>query len=160
MVSTPEASRTVMVPPGGLHFAALSSRLVIARSSPVASPVTRQWSRRTSKSTPGARRRTRATARSVTSARSMDSMTAAGLVLAGQDDEVADQGGELLDLGAHVVEQLAARLLGQAAVGVGLGEQVEVGAQRRERRTQLVAGVGDESALPVARGGQRGRASG
>ena len=38
------------------------------------------------------------------------------LVLAGEDDQVPDEGGELLDLGAYVVEQLAAGLLREAAV--------------------------------------------
>ena len=46
---------------------------------------------------------------------------------------------------------------GQTALPVRLGEQVEVGAQRRQRGAQLVPGVGDELALPVARGGQRGQ---
>ena len=52
-VSTPSASRTVTVPPGGLHLAALSSRLVTARSRPAASPTTHQGSASTSKATPG-----------------------------------------------------------------------------------------------------------
>ena len=73
-VRTPAASRTVMVPPGGLHFAALSSRLVMARSSPVASPCAVHDSRRTSNSSPGARRRTLVAARSATSPRSSEAM--------------------------------------------------------------------------------------
>ena len=46
--------------------------------------------------------------------------------------------------------------LGEPAALLGLGEQVEVGAQRGQRSAQLVAGVGDELALPVARGRERG----
>ena len=156
-VSTPSASRTVTVPPGGLHLAALSSRLVTARSRPGRSPTTHQGSVSTSKATPGARRRTRATARSTTSARSTGSTDVGQRLVAGQLDQVADQRGQLLDLGAHVVEQLGAGLRRQPRRRlVGLGEQVEVGAQRGERGAQLVAGVGDQLALPVARGGQRG----
>jgi hypothetical protein len=40
-VSTPAETRTVTRPAGGLHFAALSSRLLIARSIAAASPTTR-----------------------------------------------------------------------------------------------------------------------
>ena len=74
-------------------------------------------------------------------------------LVAGQLDQVADEGGQLLDLGADVVEQLGARLGRQAGhaarVLVGLGEQVEVGAQGRERGAELVAGVGHQPPLPV-----------
>ena len=52
------------------------------------------------------------------------------------------------------LEQLGAGVLRQVAAG--LGEQVEVGAQRGQRGPELVAGVGDELALPVAGGGERG----
>ena len=53
------------------------------------------------------------------------------------------------------VEQLGPGV-GRAADAPGLGEQVDVGAQRGERRAQLVAGVGDQPALPVPGGGERG----
>ena len=73
-------------------------------------------------------------------------------LVAGELDEVADEVRQLLDLGADVVEELGL-LLGREPAGlVGLGEQVEVRAQRGERRPQLVAGVGHQPALPVARG--------
>ena len=75
-------------------------------------------------------------------------------VVAGQLDQVADQRGQLADLGAYVLDQLGPGVLGE--VGPGLGEQVEVGAQRGERGPQLVPGVGDQPALPVAGGGERG----
>ena len=78
-----------------------------------------------------------------------------GLV-AGQLDEVADEGGQLLELRADVGR--AARCARRrAASAAGLGEQVDVGAQRGERGAQLVAGVGDQPALPVPRGGERGQ---
>ena len=48
----PSVSRTTTVPSGGLHLAALSSRLVTARSRPSASPTTHHGSRSTSKDTP------------------------------------------------------------------------------------------------------------
>ena len=53
----------------------------------------------------------------------------------------------------------AARLRVEArAVGlVGLGEQVDVGAQRGQRCTQLVAGVGDQAALALAGGVEGGQ---
>ena len=76
-------------------------------------------------------------------------------VLARQLDQVADQGGHLGDLGPDVGEQLGARLR-EPGGAAGLGEQVEVGAQRGQRGAQLVAGVGDQLALPVVRGGERG----
>ena len=80
-------------------------------------------------------------------------------LVAGQLGQVADERGELLDLEPDVVHQLGAGLRRQPAAGVGLGEQVEVGAQGGERGAQLVAGVGDQLALPVRLAGQRRRAS-
>ena len=60
-------------PSGGLHLAALSSRLVTARSRAAGSPITHHGSTWVSKCRLLARRRTRSTARSVTSARSTSS---------------------------------------------------------------------------------------
>src|SRR5690606_11226308 len=53
--------------------------------------------------------------------------------VAGQLHEVADQLGQLLQLGAYVVEQVGAGVGGQLVPG--LGQQVDVGAQTGERRT-------------------------
>ena len=105
---------------------------------------------------PGARRRTRASG-PVDELGEVDRLDDVGQrLVTGQLDEVADQGGELLDLGAHVVEQLGPRLRpGGRALAVGLAEQVEVGAQRGERRAQLVAGVGDQLPLAVPGRGER-----
>ena len=47
----------------------------------------------------------------------------------------------------------------EPAAGVGLGQQVEVGAQRGQRGAELVAGVGDQPALPVAARRERRPAS-
>ena len=159
-VSTPLASRTVIVPSAGPHLAALSSRLVTARSTAPG----------LADDPPGqgghvelAARRAQPDPRDgpvdhLGEVEGLDHVGGQRLV-AGQLDEVADEGGQLLELGADVVEQLGLLLGGQPAGLVGLGEQVEVGAQRGERRAQLVAGVGDQPALPVARGRQRRRAS-
>ena len=57
--ATPLASRTVIVPPAGPHLAALSSRLVTARSTAPDSPTTHQGRVTTSNSLRGARSRTR-----------------------------------------------------------------------------------------------------
>ena len=66
-VTTPPIRATRTVPPAGLHLAALSKRLVSARSMAPASPSTYHGSTSISNTTPGARRRTRATAASSTS---------------------------------------------------------------------------------------------
>ena len=81
-----------------------------ARSSGPASPITYQGAMSTSKVTPGARRRTRAIS-PVDELGQVDRLDHVGQrLVAGQLDQVADQGGELLDLGVHVLEQLGARL--------------------------------------------------
>ena len=79
----------------------------------------------------------------------------AGRLVARELHQVADQRGQLLDLRAHVVEQLGAGLGRQRRVHSAWREQVEVGAQRGERRPQLVAGVGHQPTLPVAGGATR-----
>ena len=155
-LSVPLRSATVTVPSGGLHFAALSSRLVIARSSDAGSPVTHHGVEGDVE-----RDGRRAAADPVDGPRhdvgEVDRLEPGGdRLVAGQLGEVADQRGQLVDLEPHVVQQLGARLGRQPAALVGLGQQVEVGAQRGQRGAQLVAGVGDQLALPVARGGQRG----
>ena len=156
--STPSARRTVTVPPGGLHLAALSSRLVTARSRAVASPThppglgAHVEGQAAARGGGPARRPGRRSSASSTASRRERHR-----VVAGQLDEVADQRGHLLDLGADVVQQLGARpRAASRRRAVGLGEQVEVGAQRGQRGAQLVAGVGDQLALPVARRGERG----
>ena len=110
-VSSPSASRTVTTPSGGLHLAALSSRLVTARSSAggVADDRPRldvglERRRRGRGGGPGrAPGRRRRRGRTVAT-------TVGHRVVARELDQVADQRGELLDLGADVVEQLDPRL--------------------------------------------------
>ena len=70
------------------------------------------------------------------------------LAVAGELDEVADQLAELLELGDEVAPQALAVGGRQVAAGA---EHLEVGAQRRERRAQLVRRVGDELALGALR---------
>ena len=67
---------TLMVPPAGENFTALSSRFVTARSSASCSPTRKCGSRITSHVSPGPRRRTRSSAFSTTSRRSTGSRAA------------------------------------------------------------------------------------
>ena len=71
-----------------------------------------------------------------------------GLLVAGELDQVADERAQLLQLG----DQVRAQPVAVAGVGrAAAGEHLEVGAQARERRAQLVRGVGDELALCALR---------
>jgi hypothetical protein len=66
------------------------------------------------------------------------------LVVASELDEVADQRGQLLQLRDQIGSQVV------AIIGVGRsapGQHLEVRAQRGQRRSQLVRGVGDQLAL-------------
>ena len=65
-----------------------------------------------------------------------------------QLDDVADQRRQLVELGDDVGAQARALLLGQA---VGVLQHLDVGAQARDRRAQLVACVGDQVALRLDR---------
>ena len=73
---------------------------------------------------------------------------AAGLVAAGQLDQVVDERAQLLGLLDHVGEQAAAVLGVELAA---LEQHLDVRAQARHRRAQLVRGVGDELALGAHR---------
>ncbi len=64
---------------------------------------------------------------------------------ASQGQQVADQAAQALDLGDRVGHRLVA--VGGRQVVTGALEQLEIRADRGERRTQLVGGVGDEAAL-------------
>ncbi len=92
-----------------------------------------------------------------TSVSSSGSCTTMRRVLAGQLDQVADQRGQLGDLGLHVVEDLGAvgRRAASARPAAGRGEQLQVGAHRGQRGAQLVPGVGDEPALLFLGRGER-----
>ena len=71
-----------------------------------------------------------------------------GPSLAGELDQLADQGGHLVDLLDEVVQQLLARLRRQL---VPAREDLDVRLQAGERRAQLVRGVGHELPLSPAR---------
>jgi hypothetical protein len=68
------------------------------------------------------------------------------LVAARELDDVGDQRAELLGLGADVLQQPAPVVGGQLAARE---QHLDVRAQRRDRRAQLVRRVGDELALRV-----------
>ena len=155
-VSCPSVSRTVTVPRGGLHLAALSSRLVTARSRAAGSPMTHHGSACRSKCRPAPA--------GGPGDGALDDLGEVdllqrdlGRLVAGELGEVADQRGELLDLELDVVHELGPGPAESPPLAVGLGQQVQVGAQRGQRGPQLVAGVRDELALPVPGGRQRGQ---
>ena len=81
-------------------------------------------------------------------------LLAVGLTVAREVDEVADEHGELLELGARGGERRRALLGRQVA---GAGEQLDVRPDRRQRRAQLVRCVGDELALGLLGGLERGQ---
>ena len=155
-ITVPCVSSTVTRPPSGLHFAALSSRLVIARSSAAGSPVTHHGSVCTSNSTVVARRRTRVTAWPTTAASSTGSTD--GVFGSSRASSTRSPISVVIsEIWARTSSSSSLRgLLGEPVRGVGLGQQVEVGAQRGQRGAQLVAGVGDQLALPGLGGRQRG----
>ena len=81
-------------------------------------------------------------------------------LVAGELDQVADQGGQLLDLGAYVVEQLGPRRLGEPAGRVGLGaagrgwcaaRSAACAARGRRRRPAGAAGRGRRTARRASR---------
>ena len=81
----------------------------------------------------------------------LDVVEAVGRTRAARElDDVADERGQLVELGDDVGAQVG-EILGREPIGVL--EHLDVGAQARDRRAQLVARVGDEVAL------RRGRAS-
>ena len=82
-------------------------------------------------------------------------------VLARELDDIADEGAQLVDLGPYVRQQCGPLdgVQGRATLGglaVALREEVQVGAQARQRGAQLVPGVGNQPVLPIAGLGQRG----
>ena len=103
---------------------------------------------------PGARRRTRATAWSRTSCSSTVPITAGVGSSRASSTRSPTRVVSSSSCARTSVSSSVRASSGSAAAG--LGEQVDVGAQRGERRAQLVAGVGDQPALPVPRRGERG----
>ena len=104
-------SRTVTVPPGGPHLAALSSRLVTARSR-ICGLTDHPPRRRgdVERRRPGRAGVTRSTARDDDVGEVERLRRARQRLVAGELDEVADQRRQLLDLGGDVVEDLVALL--------------------------------------------------
>ena len=101
-----------------------------------------QVGRRTAR--PGACRAARSTAAATSSSSRSASRLGDRLLLAREVDEVGDEQRQLLELGDHVRAQ---RARGRPAASPPRPEHLEVGAQRRQRRAQLVRRVGDELAL-------------
>ena len=144
-----------MVPPGGLHFTALSNRLVTARSRSSASPTTYSGFSSTSKIRPLARRRTRSRAALTTSRRSIGSgaaVTRSSRVRWTRSPIKVVNSANCADTSARI----AARSVGAQQPGALVGgQQFDVGTQAGQRSPQLVAGVGDEPLLTYPGGGQR-----
>ena len=135
---------TSTVPPSGEYFAALSSRLLTARPSRSGTPSSAAGS---SADRELDVRRVPAGPLHCLGDERVESHVVhlvGGLVAARELDQVGDQGGQLLRLVDHVVEQGAA--LGRCQVLL-LEQQLGVGPQRGHGRAQLVRGVGDELAL-------------
>ena len=93
--------------------------------------------------TPGACRRARSTAAATSSSSAHRLELVARLLVAGEVDEIGDEQRQLLELG----DQVGAQALVVGGREAAAGEHLEVGAQRGERRAQLVRGVRDEAAL-------------
>ena len=104
-------------------------------------------------------RRARLRARSTAAAAISSSLTSCDLgrrlVPARELDEVVDEARELDRLRVQVADEPLALVGGEL---VGPAQDVDVRAQARERRAQLVRGVGDELALGAQRRLQRARA--
>ena len=152
-VSSPSCRRTSTTLPGGLHFAALSSRLRDGAVQPRGDALHERGLEL------GRERDVRRVAAG-TLDRDGDEpvephvlgLRRLGLVVAGELDEVADQRGQLLQLR----DEIRAQPVAVAGVGrTAAGEHLEVGPQRGERRAQLVRGVGDELALRPLRALER-----
>ena len=142
---------------GGLHLAALSNRFSTARDIPAASPNTCQGETSTSKSMSLRRRRTRSKLRSITSAMSIGSCTtspASSRVRSTKSPTSVDN--------SSICASTSARRSTISCSGSGGApgchrghQQFDVGAQRRQRGTQFVTGIGDQARLAFPGLGQR-----
>ena len=142
--TVPPATSTSTTSPAGLHLAALSSRLVTARSSRAGTPRT----------SVGCGDEPEADVVRV----ALGPLDGVGhehveahvvllgrrLAVARELDDVAHERRHLVELAVHVALELAAALVGQRSRPQ---QHLEVRAQARERRAQLVRRVGDELAL-------------
>ena len=100
----------------------------------------------------GAWRRARSTAAATSSSRRTSSALGVALLVARELDEVADQRGQLLELART---RSAAGARGRPRRRAAARQHLEVGAQRGQRRAQLVRRVGDELALRALRALER-----
>ena len=136
--------------PAGRACAALSSRLLTARASRSGTPSTTAGSSRSSNATPGAWRRARSTA-SATSASSRTS-SRTGRARRRARARSGRRPARRAPRPGPARRRAAARARRRRA---GLGQHLDVGAQRGDRRAQLVRGVGHELALGGDRALQR-----
>ena len=147
-VSSPSRTVTSISPPAGLHLAALSSRFETARSTVAGTPRTSDGSSVGREGDAGA------VAPGPLDRVGGDEVEpdvlglARRLVAAGELDELGDQRRHLGQLLGDVAQQLLAVAGRQRLVA---GEHLDVRAQARQRRPQLVRRVGDELALRARR---------
>ena len=141
----------------GLHLAALSSRFAIARSRLAGLPDDARRRRgRPRSGRPGWLRAARRIASSATRS-SRTSSSCGGLLLAARElGQLADQLGHLAELLDHVAQELRALRRRQP---LARREHLDVRAQARQRRPQLVRGVLDELPLALLRPRRATRAS-
>ena len=139
--------------PGGLHLRALSSRFETARLMRSGSPLTTVGSSVARNATPSPARRS---ARS-TSARTIWSRRTSSTTSLGLEPRASSTTSPTSAVSSSSSAMMSARRLSRSAVGqpVGVLEHLDVRAQARDRRAQLVARVGDEVALRLDRALER-----
>ena len=151
VVAHPHAPRAGTRPPrSGLWRAALSSRLLTARASRSGTPSTTAGSSSRVNATSGAWR----CARSIASATSASSRTSSGTGL-GWSPRASSIRSATSAPSSSAWACTSAITRARSAGSDRLGEHLDVRAQRRHRRAQLVRGVGDELALGGDRALQR-----
>ncbi len=74
-------------------------------------------------------------------------MWALVVVVAGECDEVSDEGREFAKLRGHVGKNLSTRARGQHARSFVGDEQLDVGAHRGQGCAELMPGIGDQLTL-------------
>ena len=150
-VTSPSATPTSISPPGGLHLTALSSRLAIGALEAARHAATdscRSVERDLGREPP------RPVDRFLRQHVELDVGRLEVGPLARELDEVRDEQAHLLELADDVAEQRLALLVREVAPA---GEHLDVRAQARQRRPQLVRGVRDELALRALRLLERGQ---
>ena len=144
---TPSPVVTSMAPPGGLHLTALSSRFLTARRSRSAICATVVGSMRLEHHAGSAV--ARPLHRLVHEQIQPDGLLRELLLLAaGQLDEVGDEDRQLLDLVDRLAENLVALVVGEVVLAA---QELEVGAEARDRRSCSSGGVRHELSLRALR---------